>query len=267
MVIALGSGKTIMAYVGSLAWTRQTGGRISFRDRVALAGIGAGSLLASLPDLLAWRLGLKRRFPAAQDLDALKVPDTAAARAAETLLAELTPPYMVNHSLRTYWFSRLIGHAAGHRFDDEILYIASLMHDLGFYGRYAVSTPQSECFTIRSAQAALDCTAQAHWDPARRDRVAEAVTLNLNGHVPVERGMEAHLMMRGVLVDATGMHAWRIHPDNIDGVFRQLPMLDQKQQLWPAFCDEAAKHPCCRGYFAAHYLQFGLMVRLSPWTR
>src|SRR5262249_37304121 len=153
---------------------------------------------------------------------------------------ELTPPFMVNHSLRTYWFSRLIGMAADLSFDDEALYVASLMHDLGFYGRYASG---AECFTIRSAQAAAEILDRAGWPPARRDRVAEAVILNTNGNVPPELGVEAHLMMRGVLADATGMHAWRIHPKTIDAVFERLPLLDQSERLWPTFSDEADRHP------------------------
>jgi hypothetical protein len=140
------------------------------------------------------------------------------------------------------------------------------MHDVGCYAPYATATPQPECFTIRSAQAACDVLDQAGWDAARRDRVAEAVTLNLNGHVPEERGAEAHLMMRGVLVDATGLHAWRIHPDSIRKVFDQLPMLDMRDSLLPLFMGEADRHTHCRGHFARRYLQFGLMVRLSPWN-
>jgi hypothetical protein len=255
-----------MTDVGTLAWARRTGGRIDLRDRLTLVRLGVGSLLASLPDLIAYRLGLKRSFPASVDLEALKTPDTKAARAAETLLTELTPPFMVNHSLRTYWFSRLIGLGAGISFDDELLYVASLTHDLGFYGRYAEPTPDAECFTIRSARSASDIAKAATWDLAREERLAEAVILNANGHVPPAVGVEAHLMMRGVLADATGIHAWRMHPDSIKKVFDHLPMLDQKEKLWPTFRDEANRQPRCRGYFAKNYLQFGLMVRLSPWT-
>jgi len=255
-----------MAYVGTLAWARETGGRLTFRDRLTLTKLAAASLVAELPDLVSYRLGRKRSFPREIDAAALKAPDSPAARAAETLLTELTPPYMVNHSLRTYWFSRLIGMGAGLSFDDEALYVASLTHDLGFYGRYATATDDAECFTIRSAQAARDILDEAGWDAARRDRVAEAVILNTNGNVPPAIGVEAHLMMRGVLTDATGMHAWRIHPKTIDAVFARLPLLDQAQELWPTFSAEADRHPQCRGYFAKRYLQFGLMIRLSPWN-
>jgi hypothetical protein len=255
-----------MTNVGTLAWAHRTGGTIGFQDRLTLLRLGVGSLVAELPDLLAYRLGLKRKFPAAADLEKLKAPDTAAAKAAETLLQELTPPFMVNHSLRTYWFSRLIGLAAGTAFDDELLYIASLTHDLGLYGPYASPTPDARCFSIRSARCAGALADRNGWPAQRRDRLAEALTLNLNGHVPAEQGAEAHLMMRGVLVDATGIHAWRINPADIHTVFANAPLLDQKARLWPLFRDEANRQPCCRGHFAKNILQFGLMVRLSPWT-
>jgi len=254
-----------MTDVGTLSWAKRTGGRIDFRDRLTLMKLAAGSLLAELPDLVAYRLGLKRNFPAFIDLDSLKPPDTKAAQAAEILLRELTPPFLFNHSVRTYWFSRLIGLGAGAKFDDELLYIASLTHDLGFYGHYADATPDAECFSIRSARAAGEVTAKAGWDGARAERLQEAIIRNVNGHVPQQDGMEAHLMMRGVLVDATGLHAWRINPRSVDAVFDHLPRFDIRTQLGPTFRGEADRHRQCRGYFAETYLCFGLLVRTAPW--
>jgi hypothetical protein len=94
--------------------------------------------------------------------------------------------------------------------------------------------------------------------------VAEAIVRNVNGHVPSE-GVEAHLMMRGVLVDATGLHASRIHPQSIDAVLDRLPRLGIKKKLGPVFRGEAERHPQCRGYFAETYLCFGLLIRTAPW--
>ena len=84
--------------------------------------------------------GLQRRFPSPVELQSLRVPDSAAARAAERELEELAPPFMVNHSLRTYWFSRLLGETNTMSYDDEVLYVASLLHDIGFYGGHATAT-------------------------------------------------------------------------------------------------------------------------------
>ncbi len=65
------------------------------------------------------------------------------------------PPFMLNHSLRTYWFSRLLGETNAMSYDDEVLYVASLLHDIGFYGAHATATQEAECFAIRGANAAL----------------------------------------------------------------------------------------------------------------
>ncbi len=254
-----------LAYVGTLAWARETGGRLDPGDRLKLLELAAVSLLADAPDLALYRLGRTSRFPPLVGVESLPVPDTSAARRALALLRELAPPFMVNHCLRTYSFSRLIGLGAGLDFDDELLYVASLAHDNGFYGSYATATPEAECFTIRSGRSAADLAMGAGWDPSRTDRVVETVILNANGHVPESRGIEAHLMMRGVLVDVTGVHAWRIHPDDVAEVFRRLPLLDQRERLWPLFKEEADRQPACRGHFADRYLQFGTFVKLAPW--
>ena len=150
-------------------------------------------------------------------------------------------------------------------FDDEMLYVASLTHDLGFYVRYAEATRDAECFSIRSARSAGEIADAAGWDRARAERVQEAIIFNVNGHVPPDDGVEAHLMMRGVLVDATGLHAWRINPQSIDAVFDRLPRLDIRTKLGPVFLGEADRHPRCRGYFAETYMHFGLLIRTSPW--
>jgi hypothetical protein len=251
--------------VGTPAWARATGGRLGFADRLQLARAAAANLVRELPDLVTHRLGLKRRYPAPVDVDRLLAPDTHVAKTAETLLAELAPAYMVNHSLRTYWFARLLGLGASLRFDDEALYVASLLHDAGFFGRYATAAPEAECFAIRGANAALELLRDAGWDAARRERVAETIILHVNGTVPPEQGIEAYLMERGVLLDTTGLYAWDLNPSCVTRVFEQHPLLDQREQLWPLFSREAHAHPRCRGRFAERYLQFGLLIRLSPW--
>jgi hypothetical protein len=149
--------------------------------------------------------------------------------------------------------------------DDEALYVACLLHDIGLFGSYGTATPEAECFAIRSARVAFDVLAACRWDRARQERVAEAITLHVNGDVPRALGPEAYLLEQGVMLDVTGLHAWNLHPATIAGVFARAPRLDQRTALWPAFRDEARAHPQCRGFFAMRYLQFGLLVRWAPW--
>lgn len=251
--------------IGTWQWAQRTGGRIGIRDRMKLAAQGTAALIADLPPLLRYRLGLNKNFPRHLDLDDLSVPDSACALAANEMLEAHTPPYMVNHSIRTYWFSRLLGEGRGEKFDNELLYVAGLLHDMGFFPPYDEARPDAECFTIRSAEAALELAREAEWDDHRCERLADTLTLNINPDVGPEQGLEAHLMQKGVLVDILGFNAWNIHPQTIEHVFERYPRLDQKDRIYPMFRDEALRHRKCRGYFVTRYLQFGMMVRMNPW--
>jgi hypothetical protein len=162
----------------------------------------------------------------------------------------------------------LIGIAAGLRFDDELLYLASLAHDVGLCAHSSSVSAQEQCFSIRGAHWATEIAESARWSKERTDRLAEAITLNLNGRVRRRLGAEAHLMMRGVLVDVTGLYAWCVKPADIREVFQDFPRLDQRTKLPPAFRAEASRHPECRAHFALRYLGFGLLMRHPPreWT-
>lgn len=250
---------------GSWAWAQQTGGVLSGADRTWLMRTALKQLLKDTPHIVSWRLGRNRRRAAPIDFKALRAPDTAAARAAETLIGELSPPYMLNHSLRTYWYGRLIGIGGGIDWDDEGLYVASLLHDVAFFGRYLTEPAGVPCFTVRGGQAAMDLMREHGADPARAEAVAEAISFHANGTVPLEDGPVAHLLELGVMMDVTGLNAWRINMDTIAQVLEALPYLDQKTEIWKAFSGEADRHPQCRGHFARRWLMFGMLVKAAPW--
>lgn len=255
-----------MAHVGTLVWARNTGGCLGARDRAELVGFAAKTAVVDGPHFLAYRLGIKHRFPPSKDFARLRAPHTPAARHACSSLREIAPPFMVNHSLRTYWFSRLLARDSESLCDDELLYVASLAHDVGLLNRPSETSSHDSCFSIRGAEWASKIARQAGWPAGRRDRLEEAITLNLNGRVPARMGEAAHLMMRGVLLDVAGLYAWRINPSDVREVFDQLPLLDQRQCLWPMFRNEAQRHPQCRAHFAVRWLGFGLLMRHSPWV-
>lgn len=254
-----------MAKPGSWAWSKQTGGVLSAADRAWLMRTAFGQLMRDAPEILAWRRGKNRRRVPCIDYAALKPPDTAAARAAETILTELTPLYMQNHSLRTYWYGRLIGLGAGIDWDDEGLYVASLLHDIGLFGRYREEPAGVPCFGVRGGHAAYELMRAQGADEARAESVAEAISFHLNGTVPLEDGPVAHLMEVGVMMDVTGLNAWRVNLDTIKQVLAALPRLDQKTEIWKAFSGEANRHRGCRAHFAKRWQGFGLLVRMAPW--
>ena len=66
------------------------------------------------------------------------LPDSAICAAAYTLADEVSPPFLHNHCVRSYLFGRELAAASGLRagvdYDDETVFLATILHDLGITG-------------------------------------------------------------------------------------------------------------------------------------
>ena len=120
------------ATVGTLDWATRTGGRLSLRDRLRLVAQALLIESRSWPDRFLRRLDVGRDRLAKIDLDQLRIPDSLACRDAERLCAEQTPPVVLVHSQRSYVWGTILAAHDRISFDEELLWIASLLHDLGF---------------------------------------------------------------------------------------------------------------------------------------
>jgi hypothetical protein len=174
------------------------------------------------------------------DLEQLRVPDTAAAREAEEVSRASSSESLVNHGLRSYAFGALIGIADGLRFDAELFYVASLLHDIGLTETY----DRGGCFESDGADAARELLEDLGWPVDRADRVGRAIYLHMHD-VAAEEPPEAHLLAFGTSVDVSG---WRL--DDIDealrdAVLQTYPRLGFKRHFLALFEDQAARKPQC----------------------
>ena len=249
--------------IGTLEWCRRTGGKLGFRDTLAQLAEAITMQIALLPGELRWRLGFPTRVP---PLDPAKFepPDTAASRAAEAHCRAVSPPYLVNHCLRSYLWARLFAEHQRLSVDDELLYVACLLHDLGLTQRYASGRPGVHCFAIRGAEAARAVAREAGWPDERADAMAESITLHVNVRVGRPYPPEARLLNAATALDVTGLRFWELHPDSVSTVVTRLPRLGMKKEIWSVWKPEADAHPGCRAHFLDRYLQFGFRVRTAP---
>jgi HD superfamily phosphodiesterase len=61
----------------------------------------------------------------------LPAPDSEAARASFQIAERYYSPALLNHCIRSYYFAAAAGLEQGLSFDPELLYVASILHDLG----------------------------------------------------------------------------------------------------------------------------------------
>jgi hypothetical protein len=250
--------------IGTLPWVRETGGRMRPRDVLGQIGRALLDQARFLPPQILFRLGLSRPRPLALDPRDVKAPDSSAAREAEAMCREAAPPYLLNHCLRTYLWGRLLGSANDLAIDDELFYVASLLHDQGLIERYAAPEPGLECFTLISGGAARNLAGKSGWAEARQDRLVEAITLHLNVRVGIEHGTEAHLLNAATVVDVLGLRLWEIPRRDRDAVLARHPRLGLKKGIAECWAREGRLRPHGRARFLSRYLLFDLLVRAAP---
>ncbi len=242
--------------VGTLEWAKRTGGRLSGGDRLRLLGqvVAQASVLSSR---------LKKRRTAA-DLDSVRIPDSRIARDAEELCREVSPPHLLQHCQRTYLWGSLLGRQGGIRYDEELFYVASLLHDLGAASRYPGE--DLHCFGVVSAMAARDFVRARGWE-ARARAVAEAISLHLNVRVGLEQGPEAHLLSAAAALDVTGLRVWELDRGTIGAVLARHPRLDFAREIDAFMRREKEARPDGRVHFLYRYLLFGQLIRRCPLDR
>ena len=255
--------------VGTLQWERSGGPPLSFGQKLSLLGGAGAVVLMDLGPRLKWLLSrwgvlTAGKLPEKIDLSAWAPPDTRAARDAENYLREVSSGPLINHSLRTYYFSGIMYELSGVRqsIDREALYVAAVLHDVGLF---QASPPASEhCFSVGSAREARRIARDAGWDEARQDRIAEAITTNLNPFVPLDEfGPEAHFMSVGGLVEVIAQE-WNVHPENVTELLNRFPREGFAAETIRRVRHEAKQNPGSR--FACLNPMFTTMVRLTAFS-
>jgi HD domain len=109
---------------------------------------------------------------------------------------------IVDHSIRTFLFARLLADHEGclddAAYDEELLFAATVMHDLGL-GEHARGHARFEVEGADLAAAVLREHGVAEVDV---DRVWEAIALHSSHGLAERRGLLTYLTYRGVFVDA-----------------------------------------------------------------
>jgi hypothetical protein len=204
------------------------------------------------------------RTAAVLDLDGYRPPDTAAAREAEEVCREASPPYLEDHCYRTHLWGVAIGREEGLDYDEEGFYVAALTHDLGLTDGFRGHDPEAACFSLDSASAAAELVERHGWVRARIEEVQEAITLHLNAHVPVSDGLEAYLLQLGAAVDVTGYRLRDVDRATRAAILAQHPRHDMKKGFCGLMDVELVDHPDSRPAFFTKYAGFKRMIERAP---
>lgn len=235
--------------VGTNNWALRSDGWLRRRDYARLTAQAMLTQLAAMPRHMRKTLSLDESALPRIDLDKIRVPDSDVAMRAESLIRSSSAAWLANHCMRTYLWGAILGQSGGMRFDEELLFVASALHDLGLTEEHRCKVHGAACFAVKGARAADEFAKHCGWTTERRDRLSEAISLHLNVRVGLEHGMEAHLLHEGAALDLIGVRARDIQRDTIRAVFMMYPPCDLKEGIVAAMKDETRANPRTRAAF------------------
>ena len=245
--------------VGTLEWTRRTGGRLEPGERrrlvADLARVQFRNVIGRFTVLVHLDGGRRAYVPPAR----LLPPDSPLTRAAEDAAVRVLPAALVNHSFRTYRFASAFGALEGLEVDDELLFAAALLHDTGL-----VLADGKDDFTVTSARFARDVAEQVGLSTAATETLQTAITMHCSPRVPLTAGPVAYLLAAGAGVDAVGARCWDLPPSILVQAVHDHPREGFKAYFNRAWTDEAARVPQGRARLLRRYGAFSAAVALAP---
>jgi hypothetical protein len=173
----------------------------------------------------------------------MPVPGSACARAARELIADVAAPYLRNHSVRCYAWAVELARHDGLAFDAEILYVSSMLHDIGLVPAYDLGGCYERDGAIAGERLALE-----HGQPPERARaIYDAIDLHQGDDTPPGSAVEVILLNEATGTDVTGWRYDDVRPEVVEAVVAAYPRLEFKREFAAAFRDQAARKPDCIG--------------------
>jgi hypothetical protein len=131
----------------------------------------------------------------------LTLPSGPLARAALSLAQRTESSLVADHSIRSFFFARLLANQEGSvgdaAYDENLMFAACIMHDLGL----GTSAPGKERFEVEGADLAAELLRQHGVATADVDRVWEAIALHSSIGIADRRGLLTYLTHKGVFTD------------------------------------------------------------------
>jgi hypothetical protein len=206
----------LLGDVGTIEWSRRTGGLLSGVERMRFLIATALTIGSEIPRLLAARV---IRAAAGPDPSEVQMPDTPFARAVIEACNELEP-MMVEHCYRSYIFGRTLAKVEGAKCDEKALFAATMLHDQGFLNAVALD---SECFTAASATSVQELLSSYGFSEQDQRDVLDAITRHLNPVVDPSQGEIQRYAHAGILLDMFGVRARELDPEGVERVFDEHP--------------------------------------------
>jgi hypothetical protein len=168
----------------------------------------------------------------------VRLVDSEIAKLATDLSRSVSPAYLFNHAMRTFLFGSLVGRTLGQKFDDEILYLASILHDLGLTERFEGDLP----FEIQGAEAAKHFLEEHAYAKEKIGIVWDGIAMHASA-IGQYKQPEIALVGEGAGADVIEPDFSKIKRSDVDEIVRAFPRLKLKDAFVTTCADVVRRHP------------------------
>ncbi|QJU58133.1 HD domain-containing protein [Sphingomonas sp. AP4-R1] len=169
------------------------------------------------------------------------IPDSKLTRAITEFIRDTESELLFNHSSRVYFFGALAGRQRGLSFNPELLYAATMFHDIGLMPSHASDHLR---FEVDGANAARDFLQGHGLDPSDIERVWTGIALHTTPGVPEFMHPVIALTTAGVEMDVLGLTYGEYEDDVREAVVAAFPRTPRfKEDIIQAFYDGIRHKP------------------------
>ncbi|MEV4182375.1 HD domain-containing protein, partial [Streptosporangium canum] len=168
------------------------------------------------------------------------IPDTSATRGALEVATAYCSPALLNHSVRAYLWAAAYAGMNGIAFDAELLYVSSMLHDIGLVKEFDSHTVP---FEEAGGHLAWVFAAGAGWPVERRVRASEVIVRHMWDKVDLAADPEGHLLELSTALDISGRRPEDFPAGLRAEVLERYPRLGIGEEFIACFRDQAGRKP------------------------
>jgi hypothetical protein len=174
-------------------------------------------------------------------IDGVSVPDTKLCQAVTEFVRDTETELLFNHSSRVYFFGAIAGQRRGLTVNRELLYAATMFHDVGLMRSHSSTNLR---FEVDGANAARDFLKSYDVDPSDIEKVWTGIALHTTPGVPEFMHPVVALTTAGVEMDVLGL-TYNQYADEIrEAVVAAFPRSPNfKEDIIQAFYDGIKHKP------------------------
>ena len=167
-------------------------------------------------------------------------PETAAATAALAVATRFYSPALLNHCVRSYLWGATYAGAHSIDFDDELLYVSAMLHDIGLTDPF---DSHRVAFEEAGGDLAWVFGVAAGWPADRAARALEIIVLHMREDVSAAVDAESHILQVATAWDVVGRRPEEFSAEARAEILTRYPREGFGSEFAACFEDQAARKP------------------------